>query len=136
MDADGYRSGRQEAYNLHAHIVPTPEYRTKVTTARVAAELRAAFEEVCVRYQATLDAFETDRDHAHLLVSYPPKVALFSAGPSAPLARDPPGAVGRAVLVAVVLHSCRAAQPSYCVVSCGGDPLEVVKASCRGPERS
>ena len=119
MDADGYRSGRQEAYNLHAHIVPTPEYRTKVTTARVAAELRAAFEEVCVRYQATLDAFETDRDHAHLLVFLPAEggalhacaVAqdqLLGAGPSALLARDPPGAAGRAVLVAVVLYGRRA----------------------------
>ncbi len=76
MDADGYRSGRQVPENLHVHVVPAPKYRKKAMTARVAAELRAAFEEVCGRYQTTLDAFETD--HAHLLVSYSPKVALFT----------------------------------------------------------
>ena len=40
-------------------------------------DLRSSFAEVCARYEATLDAFETDRDHAHLLMSYPPKVALL-----------------------------------------------------------
>ena len=45
-------------------------------TGRVSADLRSSFEEVCGRFDVTLDAFETDQDHAHLLVTYPPKVAL------------------------------------------------------------
>ena len=63
-------------YRLHAHIVLTPKYRRKVMTDRVNADLRSSFEEVCGRFDVSLDAFETDRDHAHLLVTYPPKVAL------------------------------------------------------------
>ncbi len=62
--------------HLYAHIVLTTKYRRRVMTDRVTAELKAAFTEVCTRFDVTLDAFETDQDHAHLLVSYPPKVAL------------------------------------------------------------
>ena len=73
---DKWRNGRHVVYRLHAHIVLTPKYRRKVMTDRVTAELRSSFVEVCGRYGATLDEFETDTDHAHLLVTYPPKVAL------------------------------------------------------------
>jgi putative transposase len=45
-------------------------------TARVAADLRGPFMEIFGRYGVALDEFETDSDHAHLLVTYPPKVAL------------------------------------------------------------
>lgn len=39
-------------------------------------EIRSALLEVCGRFDTTLDAFGTDGDHAHLLVTYSPKVAL------------------------------------------------------------
>ena len=74
--SDDWRNGRHVVYRLHAHIVLTPKSRKKVMTDRVAAELTAAFVEVCTRFETTLDAFEADQDHAHLLVTYPPKVSL------------------------------------------------------------
>ena len=96
-------------------------------TKRVADSLRETFGEVCARYGATLDAFETDKDHAHLLVSYPPKVALSTL-----------------VMSLMTISSMRVRQqhwpeitralwgehfwsPSYCVVSAGGAPLEIIK---------
>jgi len=74
--SDEWPGSRHVVYNLHAHIVLVPKYRRPVMTKRVTEVLEAAFLEVCERYGATLEAYETDRDHAHLLVSYPPKVAL------------------------------------------------------------
>ncbi len=53
-----------------------PKYRRSVMTDRVSNEIRSALLEVCGRFDTTLDAFETDGDHAHLLITYPPKVAL------------------------------------------------------------
>ena len=73
---DDWRSGRHVVSRVHAHIVLVPKYRKKVMTDRVSAELKAAFEDVCQRFGAEIEAFETDDDHTHLLVSYPPKVAL------------------------------------------------------------
>ena len=86
------------------------------------------FEEVCARYGATLDPFETDRDRAHVLVSYPPKVALSTP-----------------VMSLKTISSMRVRQqdwpkvtrsllgehfwsPSFCVVSAGGARLEIIKA--------
>ncbi|WBL19993.1 transposase [Citricoccus sp. NR2] len=60
---DDWRNGRHVVYRLHALIVLTPKYRRKVMTNRVRDELADAFTEVCGRYGATLDAFETDTDH-------------------------------------------------------------------------
>lgn len=45
-------------------------------TARVAADLWGSFMEIFGRYGVALDEFKTDSDHAQLLVTYPPKVAL------------------------------------------------------------
>jgi len=131
---DEWRNGRHVVYKLHAHIVLTPKYRREVMTERVAADLRASFGEVCARFEATLDEFETDRDHAHILVSYPPKVAL-----------------SRLVMSLKTLSSMRVRahgwpeitralwgehfwSPSYAVVSCGGAPLETVAAYIRNQQ--
>lgn len=125
-------------YRLHAHIVLVPKYRKKVMTGRVTTLLGEAFSEVCSNLGADLDEFETDRDHAHLLVSYPPKLAL-------------------SVLVnrLKTISSYRVRQqhwpeidrslwgehfwsPSYAVISCGGAPLEKVReyiANQQNPNR-
>jgi putative transposase len=73
MATDDFRTGRHVVYKLHAHIVLTPKYRRKVMTKRVADCLRESFEKVCARYEATLDAIETDSNHAHLLEAVRPR---------------------------------------------------------------
>ncbi|EQD79159.1 Transposase IS200-like protein [mine drainage metagenome] len=114
MSTDQFRTGRHVVYKLHAHIVLVPKYRRKVITKRVTDCLRESFDEVCSRYETTLDAFETDRDHAHLLISYPPKVSLSKLIMSLKtissmrvreeaVARDHPFVVGSAFLVTVIL---------------------------------
>lgn len=68
-----------------------------------------------------------ESDHAHLLIAYPPKVALSTLvnslkGVSARMLRS-------AALpeVSEKLWGEHFWSPSYCAVSCGGAPLEVVK---------
>ncbi len=109
-------------YKLHPHPIFVTKYQKKVMTDRVADELRSAFEEVCGPHDVTLDAFETNHDHAHLLVSYPPKVALSTpamtlkaASSIRVLARHPPE-------VRNALCGDHFWSPSYCVLSCGGAP--------------
>lgn len=132
MAEDEYRNGRHVVYKLHAHLIFVTKYRKKVMTDRVTDELRSVFEEVCGRHGVTLDAFETDHDHAHLLVSYPPKVALSTLVMSLKTissmrvrAQDWPE-------VRKALWGDHFWSPSYCVVSCGGAPLDVIKAYVEG----
>lgn len=131
---DQWRNARHVVYRLHAHIVLVPKYRRKVMTKRVTDELETAFVEVCGHFGATLDAFETDKDHAHLLVSYPPKVALSH------LVMSLKTNSSRRIRSKGWLEVTRALwgehfwSPSYAVVSCGGAPLDVVKSYIEGQQ--
>ena len=127
MRTDEFRTGRHVVYKLHAHIVLTPKYRRKVMTKRVADCLRESFEDVCARYNATLDAFETDQDHAHLLVSYPPKVALSKLVMSLKTISSLRVRQHRWPEVTRALWGDHFWSPSYCVVSAGGAPLDIIK---------
>ena len=126
--SDDWRNGRHVAYRLHAHIVLTPKYRRKVMTDRVAAELGATFVEVCARFEATLDAFETDQDHAHLLVTFPPKVSLSKLAGSLKTISSYRVRQHNWPDVRRALWGEHFWSPSYALISCGGAPLEAVKA--------
>lgn len=127
MRTADFRTGRHVVYNLHAHIVLTPKYRRKVMTPRVTALLGEAFAEVCGRYEATLDAYETDQDHAHLLVTYPPKVALSKLVMSLKTISSLRVRERRWPEVTRASWGEHFWSPSYCVVSAGGAPLDIIK---------
>jgi len=115
-------------YRLHAHVVLTPKYRRKVMTDRVSADLRSSFEDVCGRFDVSLDSFEVDRDHAHLLVTYPPKVALSRLVMSLKTISSMRVRAHGWPEVTRALRGDHFWSPSYAVVSCGGAPLDIVKA--------
>lgn len=70
---ENFRNGRHVVYNLTAHLVLTPKYRRKVFTPKVADSTQKYFQEVCGKYDVILEEFNTDQDHAHLRISYPPQ---------------------------------------------------------------
>ena len=75
-DASDFRTGRHVVYKLHVHLVFTTKYRRGVLSDRVLTFLRPIMEKICTDFEATLDAFDGEDDHVHLLVSYPPKLSL------------------------------------------------------------
>jgi putative transposase len=97
-----------------------PKYRRKVITERVGTELGEAFAEVCER-------FETGRDHAHLLVTYPPKVALSKLVMSRKTISSMRDRSHSWPEVTRTLRGEHFWSPSNAVVSCGGAPLEVIR---------
>jgi putative transposase len=74
--ASEFRAGRHVVYNLQAHLVFVPKYRRAVINERVLSVLKAAWEQVCADFECELREVGWEADHVHLLVSYPPKVAL------------------------------------------------------------
>ena len=108
-------------------MVFIPKYRRAVVTERVFRILRNAWEQVCSDFACELRETGWESDHVHLLVSYPPKVALSR------LVNSLKGVSARR-LRAEKLPELRKKlwgdhfwSPSYCAVSCGGAPLETVK---------
>ena len=114
-------------YRLQAQVVFVPKYRRAVISARVFETLRSAWEQVCADFGCELRETGWESDHVHLLVGYPPKVALSR------LINSLKGVSARRLRAANFpevrnkLWGEHFWSPSYCAVSCGGAPLETVK---------
>ena len=112
---------------LHAHLVFVTNYRRRVLTERVFQVLRRAMRATATRLGATITSIEADGDHLHVLITTPPRLAISR------LVQHLKGASSRAVRAQRIPEVTRRLwgahfwSPSYCVVSCGGAPLEIVK---------
>jgi len=121
------RRGRSVVYNLHVHLVFTPKHRRGPFTAPLLDRCEQIMRDVCVDFDAELHEFNGDTDHVHLLVHYPPKIALSRLvnslkGVSARrLRQEFPGHIRK------YLWGEHFWSPSYFAGTCGGAPLSVVK---------
>lgn len=123
---DELRQGRHVVYRLHAHLVFVPRYRRKVFDLDALERLRASFAAVCEDFGATLDEFNGEPDHVHLLVHYPPKVAVSG------LVNSLKGVSARRLRqerpdIAKRYWSGGLWSASYFAASCGGAPIEVLR---------
>ncbi|PRI47505.1 Transposase IS200 like protein [Haemophilus influenzae] len=61
---------------MHVHLVFVTKYRRDVFTKAILDDLNLVFESVCNDFEAKLVEFDGEDDHVHLLIEYPPKVAV------------------------------------------------------------
>lgn len=73
---EDYRRGRHSLTRLVAHLVFTTKYRRKVFDGYMIGQLREAFESACEKLDCRILEFDGEKDHVHLLVEYPPKLAI------------------------------------------------------------
>jgi len=124
--ANEFRTGRHCVFKLHVHLVFVTKYRRQVLTGAAHETLRDIFTKVCQAFEAVLVESNGEDDHVHLLVEYPPKVALshlvnsLKGVSSRRLRQQHPDIVGR--YYKGVLWS-----PSYFAASCGGAPLLIIR---------
>lgn len=125
-DESDYRRGRHCVFLIHAHLVFVTKYRRHVFTKAMLDDLREIFMSVCADFEAELAEMDGEDDHVHLLVNYPPKVAVSALvnslkGVSSRLMRQRHPALVRRYWKGVLWS------PSYCAASCGGAPLAIIK---------
>ena len=120
------RRGRQVVSALHVHLVFVTKYRRDVLSEPAIDDLRTIFAKVCADFGAVLVECDGEDDYVHLLVEYPPKVALsklvnslkgVSSRKLRELRPEVSGCYYRGVLWS----------PSYFAASCGGAPLSIVR---------
>ena len=121
------RTGRHCVFLMHVHLVFVTKYRYGVFTKAILDDLREIFSNVCKDFEAELTEFNGEEDYVHLLVIYPPKVAVSSLvnslkGVSSRLIRKKGYPSIQKKLWAGSLWS-----PSYFAGSCGGAPLSVIR---------
>jgi len=121
------RSGRHCVFNMHVHLVFVTKYRRDVFTKAILNDLQEIFASVCADFEAELVEFDGEDDHVHLLVNYPPKVAISKLvnslkGISSLLIRKKNYPNIKKKLWKGALWS-----PSYFAGSCGGAPIEIIR---------
>ena len=112
---------------MHVHLVFVTKYRRDVFTKAILNDLQEIFASVCADFEAELVAFDGEDDHVHLVVSYPPKVAISKLvnslkGISRLLIRKKNHPNIKKKLWKGALWS-----PSYFAGSCGGAPIEIIR---------
>lgn len=123
-----YRRKRHAVSLLHAHLVFSIKYRRRVLTRSVFDILRTSMRCTARMLDIQIIALEVDGDHLHLMIEYPSALSL------AKIVQRLKGASSRAVRkrrLPEVLNKLWVNafwSPSYFVVSCGGAPLDVIKA--------
>ncbi|ABW11290.1 transposase IS200-family protein [Parafrankia sp. EAN1pec] len=75
-EADDYRRGRHVVSSLHAHLVFVTRYRRGGLDDAILTRCEQIMRSVCSDFGAALTEFNGEDDHVHLLVEYPPKVAV------------------------------------------------------------
>ncbi|TYB94996.1 IS200/IS605 family transposase [Micromonospora sp. WP24] len=75
-DIDDIRTGRHCVFAMHAHLVFVTKFRHEVFTDRHLARMEAIMRDVCRDFEAELVEFNGADNHVHLLVNFPPKVAV------------------------------------------------------------
>lgn len=120
------RTGRHCVFKMHVHLVFVAKYRRKVFDGNAIERLRAIFGKVCTDFEAELLELGGEDDHVHLLVEYPPKVAVSMLvnslkGVSSRMLRKERPDIERRYWKGVLWS------PSYFASSCGGAPIAIVR---------
>lgn len=118
--------GRHCVFALHVHLVFVTKYRYRVFDGDAINRLRLLFSKVCVDFESELVQIDGEDHHVHLLVKYPPKVAIsnlvnsLKGVSSRMLRQERPDLAAR--YWKGVLWS-----PSYFAASCGGAPINILR---------
>lgn len=121
------RRGRHCTFLMHVHLVFAAKYRRKIFDQDAIEKLRSYFASVCTDFDVELVEMDGEGDHVHLLVNYPPKLAVSSLVNSLKgvssrlLRRDRPDIAARYYYKGVLWT------PSYFASSCGGAPISIIR---------
>jgi len=120
------RHGRHCFFKMHVHLVFVTKYRRRVFDGDAIDRMRRMCGKVCEDMEASLVEMDGEDNHVHLLVEYPPKLAVsvlvnsLKGVSSRLLRKERPDLKKR--YWKNVLWS-----PSYFASSCGGAPIGIIK---------
>ena len=126
MSDDDTRHSRHSVFKIHVHLVFVTKYRRKVLDGDLIQRLNAIFNKICQELEANLIEMDGEEDHVHLLIEYPPKLAISLLvnrlkGKSSYLIRQERPDIRRKYWKGVLWS------PSYFASSCGGAPISIIR---------
>lgn len=127
---------RYAVYKNTLHMVFAVKYRKKILTTKVLLLLEEVFRSTCKRLECFLLEFGGESDHVHLLVDVSTKMPIYK------LVGELKGASSYRVRKNFTMEIKKRLwvkhlwSPSYCVVSCGGASIDVVKSYVQNQGRA
>lgn len=127
MHESDLRRGRHCVSVMHVHLVFVPKYRRKVFTSEILSDMKDIFLKVCSDFDSELVEFNGEQDHVHMLINYPPKVAVSV------LVNSLKGVSSRLLrkknykAISKQLWGDSLWSPSYFCSTCGGAPIDILR---------
>ena len=76
---NNYSSKNRHKYYLKVHLVFVRKYRKQLLVNNdIDLTVKEIFKDIESKSDFIIDIMETDKNHIHLLVSYPPKISISS----------------------------------------------------------
>ena len=122
-----YRSSHRSVFNLTVHIVFVTKYRRKLIDQEMMLELKSVFESVLKAWNCWLIEFNSEADHCHLIVSFPPQKKLSD------LVGNLKATASKAMWrkfepkLSKIYHKKVFWTSSYFIASCGGISIDTLK---------
>ena len=73
-----YFSKNRHKYYLKCHLIFVCKYRKQLITDEVREYILNVFKNIEKSSDLGIEIMEADKDHIHMLVSYPPNISVFS----------------------------------------------------------
>lgn len=127
MKNQALKSSGNAIYAINYHLVFVTKYRRKVFDATMLERLREIAGNTCTRFGCTLTECNGEADHVHLLVEMIPAVPpvrlvnSLKTVTSRLLRKEFADRMSRFYRKPVLWS------PSYCIITCGGAPLEIIR---------
>lgn len=119
-------NNNHSVFSLNYHLVLVVKYRRKVINDPISDRLREIFEYIQPTYNITLQEWNHDKDHVHVLFSAHPKSELtkflnaYKSASSRLIKKEFPE-------ICQSLWNGYFWSRSFCLISTGGVPIDVIK---------
>ena len=75
---NAYQSNDRHKWYLKCHLIFVCKYRKRLLEGNMQEIIKEIFSVIELHSDFSIDIMETDKDHIHLLISYPPNIAVTS----------------------------------------------------------
>jgi putative transposase len=123
MDLD---TNNHSVFSLHYHLILVVKYRRKVIEDEISNRLKEIFERIQPNYNITLQEWNHDKDHVHVLMKAHPNTDIskflnaYKSASSRLIKKEFP-------LIRKQLWNEYFWSRSYCLITTGGAPIDVIK---------
>jgi len=127
MEKQALKSTDNAVYALHYHLVLVTKYRRKVFTPAMLERGCNIARDICEKFGCEMIEANGEADHLHLLIDMIPAVHplrlvnSLKTVTSRRLRKEYPARMAR------FYHKPVLWSPSYCLITCGGAPLEIIR---------